>query len=139
MRGRKPSLTIPAALRPIAPLSLVVFKSLPSPCFSLPGSGGENRAQILDVEMHSCPVNHKPLAPQVQLYSQEDTLRGRLKKRFLATWENKEGKLSFLSFRNFVSSTRDATRLDLVLRTHPKSDSLCLQRPYSPPPSTFLC
>lgn len=62
---------MPVTLHPKAFLSLFGLKSLPFACFSIPVSNGKTRAQFLDVEMHSCLVNHKPLALQVWVYSQE--------------------------------------------------------------------
>lgn len=56
-----------------SPFSLLV------PASSQPRERWTN--QSLDAEMHSRPVNHRPLAPEVKVYSREATLLRRKKKK----------------------------------------------------------
>lgn len=82
----KPALTHYACSSSSHSPSPSCWDRVPSLCSFLhrlsPGRGGQTRAQSLDAEMHSRPVNHRPLAPEVKVYSREGTLLRRKKKSF---------------------------------------------------------
>lgn len=83
----KPALTHYACSSSSHSPSPSCWDRVPSLCSFLhrlsPGRGGQTRAQSLDAEMHSRPVNHRPLAPEVKVYSREGTLLRRKKKKAL--------------------------------------------------------
>lgn len=133
---------MPVILHPTALFSLLGLKSLPFACFSIPVSNGKNRAQFLDVEMHSCLVNHKPLAPQVWVYSQE----GKFQR--VSCQMGEWGQEAFLSFlEKFGSHLQAGCFCSSEECQHTGSCpkdlfqlwQLIFARALLPPPSTFLC
>lgn len=143
----QPSLTMPAALHPTAPLS--GWAQVPSFCLFLhPREQWKKQSPVFGCRGAFLPSESQTISTTGPGIFTGGHIAREGKKGFLDSWENGEGKLSFLSLRNLGATCMlatlgvqqgSATRLDLVLRTHPNSHSLCLQRPYSLPPSTFLC
>lgn len=102
--GGKPTLTQHACCSSSHSPSLVELKSLPFAHFSISESSGKTGAQCLDTEMQSYLMNHKPLAPQVQGYSQEGTLLRRKKNQRVPCHLGEWGGEIFTSFLEKLQS-----------------------------------